>query len=100
RQGVAGCGCALCAGFEQRCHLAERAVPDGHLIAGLEQAPGHGCPHESKSEIAEPLDALRVYFARISHRLLPSVAPQRRAAAALLYIALPTAKPLLPAWLA
>jgi len=42
-----------CTGFDQGLGLAGRAVPDGKIVAGVEQASAHRKSHHAEPEIAE-----------------------------------------------
>ncbi len=54
----------LAADLGQRLGLGARAVPDGDVVAGLDEPLGHGNPHAAG---ADPTDFLFVFFAVRGH---------------------------------
>ncbi len=53
--------------------FARRAVPDGDVVAGVQQPPRHGKSHHSKPEIPEPLSVLSIRFANHCHSTSPKL---------------------------
>ena len=59
----------LAADLGQRLGLGAGAIPDGHVVAGLDEPLGHGKPHAAG---ADPADFLFVVFAVRGHPKLPA----------------------------
>src|SRR5262249_59936176 len=62
----------LAAQLGERLGFGARAVPDGHVIAGLDQPFGHGCPHALRPD---PTDLVLVILTVRRHCMLLAKAP-------------------------
>src|SRR5215831_5715505 len=62
----------LAAQLGERLGFGARAVPDGHVMAGLDQPFGHGCPHAPRPD---PTDLVLVILTVRRHCMLLAKAP-------------------------